>query len=238
MLLNEFRIRVADVLIDIRCRYEGVSKLCREYISDEKGVADISVYVSEEKIDKELTQSGNSHTREYCETVCVYREIAEKLPSLERFVFHGAAVTICGRGVIFAAPSGVGKSTHVRLLKECFGDKVTVINGDKPIVGETDGAFLIYGSPWSGKERWNCNASAKLNYVCLVRRSEKNRIFEIDPEEYFDEIINQIYVPRDGSALLKTFDVLNDISKKVKFYLLECNISDEAAHLSYDTFSK
>ncbi len=238
MTFEQIRIELAEISVNIKVRHREIAYLCDGYLAEYNKPADISVCVSETEIDQELSISGNRHSRGYCETVCVYREIAEKLPFFDRFVFHGAAVSCGGRGVIFAAPSGVGKSTHVKLWKECFGDEIKVINGDKPIVGASDGKIFVYGSPWSGKEGWNCNASAELQSICVVRRGEKNRIFEIDPREYFDEIVRQIYIPKNGEALAKTFDILDEISQKVKFYLLECDVSKEAAHLSFNTLLK
>ena len=238
MTFDQIRIEVADVSVNIQFRYSGIADLCREYLVEHNKPADISVCVSEDAIDQELSTGDKRHSRDYCETVCVYREIAEKLPFFERFVFHGAAVSCGGRGVIFAAPSGVGKSTHVKILKECFGDEIKVINGDKPIVGNSDGNICVYGSPWSGKEGWNCNSSAELQAICLVRRGEKNRIVEIDPREHFDEIVRQVYIPKNGEALAKTFDILDEISRKIKFYVLECDVSKEAAHASFKTLFK
>ncbi len=59
---------------------------------------------------------------------------------------HGAVVSWKQEGYIFTAPSGTGKTTHVRLWKEHLGPDVEIINGDKPVleVGEDEIiAFMV-----------------------------------------------------------------------------------------------
>lgn len=41
---------------------------------------------------------------------------------------------IDGKAYMFSAPSGTGKSTHAKLWRDCFGDRVTMINDDKPLI--------------------------------------------------------------------------------------------------------
>lgn len=53
--------------------------------------------------------------------------------------------------ILFTAPSGTGKSTHTRMWQECFGERVTVINDDKPLIKINDSEAVIYGTPWCGK---------------------------------------------------------------------------------------
>ena len=40
------------------------------------------------------------------------------------------------------------------------GDRVTVINDDKPIIRKIDGEFYVYGTPWQGKESIGKNIPA------------------------------------------------------------------------------
>jgi serine kinase of HPr protein (carbohydrate metabolism regulator) len=47
-------------------------------------------------------------------------------------LFHGSALSLDGEGFIFTAKSGVGKSTHAGLYRELYGERVEMINDDKP----------------------------------------------------------------------------------------------------------
>ena len=63
-----------------------------------------------------------------------YTDIAEKIPLSNAFVLHSATIDVEGVGVAFSAHSGTGKTTHMNLWQELLGDKMVVVNGDKPIV--------------------------------------------------------------------------------------------------------
>ena len=52
----------------------------------------------------------------------------------DAFLFHAAVVSYAGCGYAFAAKSGTGKSTHVAQWMHALGDRVTVVNGDKPLL--------------------------------------------------------------------------------------------------------
>ena len=62
------------------------------------------------------------------------RKLAEWLPLHDAFVLHSATFDVDGVGVVFAAHSGTGKTTHMLLWQKLLGDKMTIVNGDKPIV--------------------------------------------------------------------------------------------------------
>jgi len=173
-------------------------------------------------------------TRGYCEGACLYRSIAEQLPTIDGFVFHGAAVEIEGKGVIFTAPSGTGKTTHISLLMKNYPDGVKIINGDKPIIRKIDGEWRIFSTPWAGKEGWKRNVSAPLCAIVIVNRAPENSIEEISPLSCFEEIMGQIYLPRSADSRLLTFDLLDEMAGKTKFYRLNCNMEDAAADTSYN----
>ena len=231
---RDFMIEIAELKVRLLCEFPYAKNLCASFEIDEC-VPDIQVKVSPEEIDiEEDKYTDISFSKGYCEGACLYRAIAEQLPERDGFVFHGAAVEIDGKGVIFTAPSGTGKTTHISLLMKNYPDNVRVINGDKPIIRKIDGEWRVFGTPWAGKEGWKRNASAPLSAIVIVNRAENNSIEAIAPEMNFDQLISQVYLPYQGKATLLTFDLLNDIAGTVKFYRLNCNMDDSAAETSYN----
>lgn len=228
-----FRIDIAELTAELSTRYEVNRLFCADFLSDSEKV-DILSSVSEDEIDRETEAYETVLSRQYCECVCLYRAIAEQLPSFDRMVFHGASVKVGGKGYIFTAPPGTGKSTHVGLLMKHFGDDVTIINGDKPIIGVLSDGAKVYSCPWAGKENWKSNTSAPLAGIIILHRGETNRIKRISPSEYFDELLKQVYLPKNGEMMLKTLELIDALAERVPFYLLECNISKEAAETSYE----
>lgn len=57
---------------------------------------------------------------------------------INTFLFHGSCVAVDGEGYLFAAKSGVGKSTHARLWRELLGDRAVMFSDDEPLIRVTD----------------------------------------------------------------------------------------------------
>ena len=141
-------------------------------------------------------------------------------------------------GYAFAARSGVGKSTHIGLWKKNFGERVHIINGDKPIVKITDHGVIAYGTPWNGKEGFGENRSCPLRALCFLERGTENRIEPISTDDAVARIFPQIYLPREAKAAAGTLELLDSFVKKVSFFRLSCNMEDEAAIVSHGAMSK
>ena len=226
-------MRIAEINVRMICSFPYAKRLCSDFVIECQS-PDVTVSVSPDEIQKEKEQYGeNPFSDGYCEGICLYRAIAEKLPKLSGFVFHGAAVTVNGKGYIVTAPSGTGKTTHISLLLENYPDKVSIINGDKPIIRKIDGEWRICSTPWAGKEGWKVNATAPLSGIILVTRAKDNKIEEMDPSEYFDELIRQVYIPQSAEAQISTFELVDEMAQGVKFYKLECNMDKSAADTSF-----
>lgn len=235
--LRIFYISIADLTVEIQSRSEFSAEHCRDFIAHNKNTADIVAKASLSDISEEKKHSGAEFSDGYCENICIYRSIAEQLPRFDSMVMHGASVSVDGKGYIFSAPSGTGKTTHLRLWLEHLGERATVINGDKPILKKKDDCIEICSNPWAGKERMKNDIRAPLCGFCLIRRGRENKIKRIDPAKHFDDILRQFYIPKDPVALSRTFDIIEHIAKAVPFYLLECDMSKEAFITSYEAMS-
>lgn len=170
-----FQIKLADRIIRIHNQYPFVKKLCRHYQTDDRLKFDMEIEILPETIEAEQRQAGEEYSLGYCESICVYRKIALKMLDFQTMVMHMAVISCDGQGIGFAAKSGTGKSTHISLWKKCFGERVKIINGDKPLLSydKPAGSFFAHGTPWCGKEGWNCRASVELKKICFLVRGEK-----------------------------------------------------------------
>ena len=234
---NIFKIKLSGIVVEMHSNFDYSEKYCKNYIIDSSAKPDIIAEVSQEQIEESKGALETAFSDGYCESICLYRAIAEKMPIFDRLVFHGAAVEVDGKGYIFTAPSGTGKTTHIGLWFKYFGDRVKIINGDKPILRLESDGVSVCSTPWSGKERFERNTEAPLRAITLIKRSKENRITQISPQEYFSELARQFYLPRNLESKLKTFDIVDRILSDVPIYLLECDISREAAELSFDTLT-
>ena len=151
--------RFAELNIAVRSLFRDVHDYCAEFHTDAE--ADFAVETSAEDIAFERTRAAASdaalgrpsraYTDGYLEELAVYRKIAERLPLYDTVLFHGSALAADGEGYLFTAPSGTGKSTHARLWRELLGDRVVMINDDKPLLRVTEEGVTVYGTPFRGK---------------------------------------------------------------------------------------
>ena len=218
-------------------KYKFSEYLCRDYLTDESHT-DFSVCADEKEILLEIQETNAPINAEYAESVCIHRAIAEHLAEYDAFLLHSAFIECEGVGVAFAAKSGVGKSTHISIWQRVFGDKVRVINGDKPIVRLINGEFYGYGTPWLGKENIGKNGCCKLKALCFLNRGEKNAISIVSAETAAMMLFSQIYLPSIGENAAKTLELVDKFSSSVSFFKLYCNMQDEAAKVSHNAIIK
>ncbi|MBQ9097327.1 MAG: hypothetical protein IJY55_02900 [Clostridia bacterium] len=229
-----FVICLAELNIAIENKYDYIKAMCRDYITYNK--ADFCVSASDEEIQAE--DKGTGFDRGYLESLAIYRKIAEKILDYNGFLMHGVVLDADGCGIAFLAKSGVGKSTHTNLWKQLLGDKMTVINGDKPLVRIAGDTVFAYGTPWAGKENIHTNTKTILKKICFIERSENNECLEIGKDAVLERLINQIYIPKNGTGLYLTLEYIKLLIEKCDFYLIKCNTEISAAKTAYEVITK
>jgi len=225
-----FGIRLAELDICIDNKYEYVEKMCEGYKVNTSS-HDFSVCVTDEEITRE--EANGITNRGYLESLAIYRKIAETLTEYDGFLMHGVIIDITGTGVAFLAKSGTGKTTHTMLWKNLIGDKMTIVNGDKPIIRIIDGKVFAYGTPWAGKENIHSNMKTELKNICFIERSEENKCILTNSNEIFERLFPQIYRMSDKTGMIKTLDMIDTVMKKCRFYTIMCNMNPDAAEVAY-----
>ena len=232
-----FKIRVAELNILIHNIYPYCESFCAAYRT-EFDTAYIEVEVTEEEILAEKAASQSAFPIGYYEAVCVNRHIALRLPQFGAFVFHASVVECDGKAYAFAAPSGTGKSTHTKLWMRVFGDRVQLLNDDKPALRRIDGVWYAYGTPWSGKHDLSVNMRAPVAGICVLARGEVNKIEQFGGFAAVHALMEQTSRAKYGNAssakILARLDVL---MREVPIWRLECNMDPEAAILSHRVMS-
>lgn len=234
--------RIADVAVEIQSVYNGIHIYCAEYRWD--GPAEITITTSAEDIEYEQERSDlenqlegkpvGAFSKPYLETLAVYRKLADQLLSRDIFLFHGSAIAVDGRAVLFTAKSGTGKSTHTKLWREAFGDRAMMINDDKPLLKVTEDGALVCGTPWDGKHRISTNCIVPLEAICVLERGEKNEICSITARQALPMLMQQSHRSKEPAAIAQMLQVINKLSSRVRFYRLRCNMEPEAAQVAYN----
>lgn len=234
-----FQMRIADLLIEVHHRYSYVEKQCEDWKCREiVSRPDITAEASEEEIRKEQEDFPGDISAGYCESICIYRAIAKKLIDYSAFVMHGAVVELDGNAYVFAAKSGVGKTTHTRLWIEYFRGRARYINGDKPVMRWKDGILYACGTPWMGKENYGCNAYAPVKAFCFLERAKENQIQRASDQEIVERLFHQVLLPEKPEEVITFMDFMDTMVRTIPFYILKCNISADAAELAYNTMKE
>lgn len=230
-----FTVKMADIVIRIENKYDYIFGLCSKFIIKDTEKADMTVSADASELRAEIDGADHPISEAYAEALVVYRKICVRLPlEYDGFLFHSALIEYEGRGYAFAAKSGTGKSTHISLWQKKFGESVRVINGDKPIFRAVGEEIMAYGTPWCGKENLSENASVPLKAICFIVRSKINSIRKIEAKDAIIPIFSQILRPTDIETTDALFALLEKTLNKVQCYVLECNISEEAAEIAYN----
>ena len=230
--MKEFKIKVAEKVIKIICNYNFSYDYCREYVTDE--TEDFSIEIEPKDIEFERERATLECSDGYLELLAIHRKISEIMPKYNTILFHGSVLAIDGKGYLFTAPSGTGKSTHTRLWKEYFKDRVVVVNDDKPFLKIEDDEVFAYGTPWDGKHRLSSNIKVPLKGICILSQDKKNWIKKIDGKSVYPYLYNQVYhILNERENAIKTLQIFDKLLKIVPIYKMGCNISYDAVKTSY-----
>ena len=212
--------KIADFLFQIDSLPESVKKFCRGYEADNFAAVDAKIEVVKGDVEYEqrAAESFNMMDADYddCFGLAFYRKICAEVLQRDAFMMHGAVIEYEGKGYLFTAKSGTGKTTHIRLWKKLFGeDKV-----------------YAYGTPWCGKEGYNTNTRVPLAGICFLERNEENSIKKISDTEALPRLLSQIMV-HDSADLARQLELVDALFERVPTYLLKCSIDIEAARVAY-----
>lgn len=147
-------------------------------------------------------------------------------------VIHASSLDWNGKGILFSAPSGTGKSTHVKLWQEYYGSEITILNDDTPAVRFLNGKPFVFGTPWSGSSNIHSNSNAPLSAVVLLQQASDNSIQQISTPEAISKLLPRVFLPYyDEDMMNKACDVFERIISRVPVYLLKCKPDKEAVEL-------
>ena len=238
-----FQIRLAEICIGISVAYRQSKERCEDYLCSD-GEPAFCVEITQEDLEKEekyyKKRNGTvlSGRQWILEDSALYRKIAGNMIDYSRILIHGSALSIDGSGYLFIAPSGTGKSTHSALWRKVFGERVVMVNDDKPLVRVENGEIVIYGTPWNGKHGLGSNICVPLKGICRVYRTEENRIEKVDKDEAMARLLEQTYRSEEPYRVAKTLGMLKEMIDHVPVYALYCNMEEDAALTAYEGMTK
>ena len=141
-----------------------------------------------------LKSSNDFRDQAHAEYWSLLKLTASALLKRESCIFHAAAFIWRGRAWLLTAPSGTGKTTQYRIWRTLYGDRVRIINGDKPILEmDEDGNILVCPSAWSGKENYGSLLTAPLGGIIWLEQGDENSIRRTVGAEAVPRIFSAIW---------------------------------------------
>ena len=231
-----FKIKIADIVIEIDAFNDSTKKYCEGFLSNED--SELTIIMSKEDLENEkhINEDGKVYASE--EISALYRKIADLFIERNIVVFHGSSFKVGNYAFIVTARSGVGKSTHVNLLKQLLGNDLEYINDDKPLLEVNNDNLMLYSSPWNGKERRGNNIKAPLKAIIFLNRGNNTYKQLNNSEEVYFRLLSQIYLPRDKAKREHALKIIDILLKSVNFYEINVNTDISSASMTYERIIK
>lgn len=146
------------------------------------------------------------------------------------FFLHAAVISWKGKGILFSAPSGTGKTTQAELWKKYEGAEI--INGDRAVVRKKEDGYWAYGSPYAGTSGIFKNEKVKIEAIFLLKQAPYNKISVPEVKEIFKRIYMETTLhPSDEEYMNKMVNILADVVMAIPIYQLECTPTKEAVDM-------
>lgn len=124
----------------------------------------------------------------------------ELLAQHNGFLLHASATAIDGKALLFSGPSGVGKSTIVKLIK-----KISLpLSDDLIAVKKIGKKLMVYQTPFAEKNVVQKNThSYPLHAILLLKHDKKCTLVRSDSLVAHDQLLSQLIVKKNNAKLQK-----------------------------------
>ncbi len=244
--MADFTIEIAGYSFGIHSMFESTREYCRRYLSEKTPRLEIAprqtdLTFEQEMLELEAVEEGikiRKFTEPFLERAAIQRAVTEFLFDRDVLMLHGSTVAVDGKGYLFTAKCGTGKSTHTRLWCQAFGGRAVMVNDDKPFLKVTDAGVWVCGSPWSGKHGLDSNVTVPLAGICILERGIENQIAPCDSNGAMAVLLHQGYCPLDVGKKPAYEALVRKVTETVPLWKMACNKEIGAAFIAYGAMSK
>ena len=236
--MRQFQVKLGKTVVPIRTKFNDTMQYFGSFV-----YADLSL--TEEQDDWVCatseafafwTRTGKAmDAQAECSILSLY--CSDYLLGNNSCVFHAVAFTHHGKAFLITAPPGIGKSTQIRYLQSCYPNEFEIISGDRPILQKMlDDSFLVYPSPWNGKENWHGANEAPLSGIICLERGNENRIERLSPKKSILPLLPALMCSRTTEELVTRMAAFEEaIIKNVPIWKLINQGVPGSTHLLYET---
>ena len=232
------KYKIADFITEYEPKFKILRNLSKPFQYFGLDETEIKLNISSDAIERLLTKMTPETTIAQAEEFAYSGAFNKAIIKHNSVFIHSSALIYDGGAYLFSARSGVGKSTHTKLWREAFPDKVQMINDDKPVVRLYNDKVIAYGTPFDGGSGIANNISAPLKAIVFVERGEENSVSIPSTSE----VIQNLYMSslrfinkESATLMLSNFEKLVNLTD---FYILKCNTDISSAYIARDAIIK
>ena len=143
------------------------------------------------------------------------------LTQFQGLLLHASFIQWRGKGILFSAPSGTGKSTQAELWK--YYESADILNGDRAAVRRDMRGWTAYGLPYAGSSGIYRNDAAPVSAIVVLSQAKENRIRKLSVSEAIRFLYPEIVLHRwDTADVEQALNLLTVLAAEVPILLLEC----------------
>ena len=229
------KYKIADLIVEYTAKYDELKRLSEQFIYNGERETDITLSVTDKQLENMLSRSVEGTTISGIENLAMSSEFNRGAIKYGVMLVHSSALIYNNEAYLFSADSGVGKSTHTKLWLKAFGDKVHIMNDDKPVVRLYDDHAVAYGTPFDGGSGIALNESYPLKAIIFVERGEENSVRIPDNKEIIQKLYFQTARMVNRETAEKMLVNMERLLHLTKFYILTCNMDISAAYTAYNS---
>ncbi len=229
------KYKIADLIVEYTAKYDDLKRLSEQFEYNGDKDADITLSVTDKLLENMLSRSVEGTTIGGVENLAMSSEFNRAAIKYGVMLVHSSALIYDGGAYLFSADSGVGKSTHTKLWLKAFGDKVHIMNDDKPVVRLFDDHAVAFGTPFDGGSGIALNENYPLRAIIFVERGDINCVRIPDSKEIIQKLYFQTARMVNRETAEKMLANIEKILHLTKFYVLTCNMDISAAYTAYNS---
>lgn len=140
---------------------------------------------------------------------------------------HASQAALNGTGIVFAAPSGTGKTTQAKLWRDHMNAKF--VCNDRTLLRNKDGVWYTYGYPIDGSEPVRSNMVNRLGCIVLLKQGNHNFVTRLRPGRAVRLLMEQMVLDCwNVEAKMEITGILLELFEKIPVYEQVCTPEFEA----------
>ena len=227
------KYKIADLIVEMNPKFNNTLELAKPFLYDGSRDADFELKISDKYLDQLMSKAAEGVTVEQMENFALSGVFNRAAIKYGVMLVHSSALIYNNGAYLFSADSGVGKSTHTKLWLKAFGDKVHIMNDDKPVVRLYDNHAQAYGTPFDGGSGIALNENYPLKAIIFIERGEENSVRIPENKEIIQKLYFQTAHIVNRETAEKMLVNMERLLHLTKFYVLTCNMDISAAHTAY-----